>query len=151
MVKYPQDMILGSRPPRQKEGESMAVIKRFFFDGEDIREEQVVRKENGVKPSQGSFAAKQEGRAVQGSEELCMLVSSLLEKDGKRYARVSFLRGEDTAEGIVPDGRLERVNGFSEEEKAGLEFYLAANKDAILAQAKQIDPLTNWLRTPPGK
>ena len=35
-----------------------------------------------------------------------------------------------------------------EEEEAGLKFYLSANKEAILAQAKQIDPLTNWLRMP---
>lgn len=146
----------------------MAVIKRFFFDGEEIREEKGEQKGNkgnagntkdARSTANAANIAKQPGnngvvsgkRTASGDEELCMLVSSLLGKNGKQYARVSFMRGEDTAEGIVPDGRLERVSGFSEEEAAGLKLYLAANKDAILAQAKQIDPLTNWLRTPPGK
>lgn len=86
----------------------------------------------------GSNAAK--------SGEMRMLVSSLLEKNGKRYARVSFLRGEDTAEGIVPDCRLEHVKGFTQEEEAALKFYLIANQEAIMAQAKQIHPLTDWLK-----
>lgn len=129
----------------------MAVVKRFFFDGEDIREEKVVKKENEKKPVQKNTASAGGKSPLPKPEEIRMLVSSMLEKSGKRYARVSFLRGEDTAEGIVPDGTIEHVSGFSEEEVAGLKLYLVANKDIILAQAKQIDPLTNWLRTPPGK
>lgn len=130
----------------------MAVVKRFFFDGEDIREEKVIRKETKeeVKTSMskdcvvGVEDKKADGKGAD-TGEICMLVSSLLKKDGKAYARVSFLRGEDSAEGIVPGGVLEHVCGFSKEEEAGLKLYLTANQDAILAQAKQIDPLTNWL------
>ena len=129
----------------------MAIVKRFFFDGEDIREEKVVKKENSKKPAQRNNALTGQGSHLPKPEEIRMLVSSLLKKNGKSYARVSFLRGEDIAEGIVPDGTLEHVSGFSEEEAAGLKLYLAANKDTIIAQARQIDPLTNWLRTPPGK
>ncbi len=140
----------------------MAVIKRFFFDGDDMREEEAAKKsgigntenmkrKEGAAEQQGNHTAAPDKKTESGDEELCMLVSALLGKNGKQYARVSFVRGEDTAEGIVPDGRLEHVSGFSEEEAAGLKLYLAANKDTILAQAKQIDPLTNWLRTPPGK
>ena len=115
-----------------------------MFDGTSMHEE-IVRSNGEEK----SFLAKKQNAAKnQKAEdiEIKMLVSSLLKKDGRQYARVSFLRGEDIAEGIVPDGKLERVSGFSEEEAAGLRFYLAANKEAILEQAKQIDPLTNWLR-----
>ncbi len=119
----------------------MAVVKRFFFDGEEIRKEVTKKTE---KKTERKMAEKQESPADKG--DVRMLVSSLLKKEGKPYARVSFLRGEDIAEGIVPEGILEHISGFSEEEVAGLKFYLAANKEAILAQAKQIDPLTNWLR-----
>ena len=135
---------------------NMAVVKRFFFDGEEIREE--ITKKTEKKPESKKLenkspgGKKPEGRMAEGQKfpadkgEVRMLVSSLLKKDGKPYARVSFLRGNDIAEGIVPDGTLEHISGFSEEEVAGLKFYLTANKEAILAQARQIDPLTNWLR-----
>lgn len=120
---------------------NMAVVKRFFFDGEEIREEVT---EKTAKKLEKKMADKPKSPTEKG--EVRMLVSSLLKKDGKCYARVSFLRGDDIAEGIVPDGTLEHISGFSEEEAAGLKFYLAANKEVILAQARQIDPLTNWLR-----
>ncbi len=122
----------------------MAIKKKFMFDGTSMHEE-IVRSKGEEK---SSLAKKQNAAENRKAEdiEIKMLVSSLLKKDGRQYARVSFLRGEDIAEGIVPDGKLERVSGFSEEEAAGLRFYLAANKEAILEQAKQIDPLTNWLR-----
>ncbi|MDE7326894.1 MAG: hypothetical protein K2N63_11595 [Lachnospiraceae bacterium] len=150
----------------------MAIMKRFFFDGDEIREEKtgkdggrkdvlgkpngagniVRRGKNDVSGRRDAIVGKQ--KQTQGKDkidmgEIQMLVSSLLTKNGNHYARVSFLRGEDIAEGIVPDGKLEYVSGFTKEEEAGLKFYLSANKEAILAQAGQIDPLTNWLRTPP--
>lgn len=140
---------------------NMAVVKRFYFDGEDMREEKVVEKETEAKtqtqmampkpkPKDSVAGVGKKNTAGKGADmgEIRMLVSSLLKKDGKAYARVSFLRGEDSAEGIVPGGMLERVNGFTKEEEAGLTLYLAANQEAILSQAKQIDPLTNWLRMP---
>lgn len=138
----------------------MAVVKRFFFDGDEIREERVgkAKKTEATGKTEKKDKEMEENKKTPGKKaqktvadmgEIRMLVSSILKKNGKYYARVSFLRGEDIAEGIVPDGTLETVSGFSEEEAAGLKFYLAANKEEILAQAKQIDPLTNWLRTPP--
>lgn len=124
----------------------MAAVKKFFFDGENIREEKSSEtgheKEQAIEKTGGA----EKGSSALKSGEMRMLVSSLLEKNGRRYARVSFLRGEDTAEGIVPDCRIEHVKGFTEEETAGLKFYLLANKDAIMAQAKQIHPLTDWLK-----
>lgn len=124
----------------------MAAVKKFFFDGKNIREEKAPKTEHAEKQTIKSTgkAAAESGAAKSG--EMSMFVSGLIEKNGKRCARVSFVRGEDTAEGIVPDCRIEHVKGFTEEEAAGLKFYLIANKDAIMEQAKQIHPLTDWLR-----
>lgn len=123
----------------------MAIKKKFSFDGTSMHEE-IVQSKDKEKDSLVRNQNTVKNQKTSDTENIKMLVSSLLKKDGRQYVRVSFLRGEDVAEGIVPDGKLEHVSGFSEEEAAGLKFYLAANKDAILEQAKQIDPLTNWLR-----
>lgn len=77
------------------------------------------------------------------SEDIRMLVTSMIHKDQKSFARVSFLRGSDWAEGIVPGGRIEKSKGFNEEEMGKLEAYLAGEEEMILKQAKGINPLRN--------
>lgn len=77
------------------------------------------------------------------SEEINMTVTTLLHKDGKDFARVSFVRENDWAEGIVPGGKIEQSEGFSKEEIEKLEAYLAEEKGTILAQAKKINPIKN--------
>ncbi len=74
-----------------------------------------------------------------------MLVSGIINKDGRRYARVSFLRGKDVAEGLVPDGVIDHVEGFSDEEVFGLERYLRENCGDVMEQARKVNPLKNWL------
>ena len=51
----------------------------------------------------------------------------------------------DYAEGILPEGMIEKSQGFSEEEVGKLESYMRANRQDILRRAKEIDPLRNWL------
>lgn len=77
------------------------------------------------------------------SEEINMTVTTLLHKDGKDFARVSFLRENDWAEGIVPGGKIEQSQGFSEEEIEKLERYLTEEEKSILARAKKINPIKN--------
>ncbi len=77
------------------------------------------------------------------SDDVKMLVTSMIHKDGNSFARVSFLRGGDWAEGIVPGGRIEKSEGFDEEEIAKLEAYLSSEKEMILKQAKGVNPLRN--------
>lgn len=77
------------------------------------------------------------------SEDIKMLVTSMIHKDQKSFARVSFLRGSDWAEGIVPGGRIEKSEGFDAEEIKKLEDYLAGEEEMILKQAKGINPLRN--------
>lgn len=74
-----------------------------------------------------------------------MLVSGIINKEDRRYVRVSFQRGRDIAEGIVPDGVIEKSEGFSQEEVRDLERYLRENRGEIMEQARQINPLKNWL------
>lgn len=77
------------------------------------------------------------------SEDIRMLVTSMIHKDGKAFARVSFLRDSDWAEGVVPGGRIEKAEGFSGEEIEKLEAYLAGEEDMILQQAKGVNPIRN--------
>lgn len=74
-----------------------------------------------------------------------MLVSGIINREGKRFARVSFIRGRDVAEGTVPDGVIDRATGFSDEEVAKLERYLRESSGEILEQARQVNPIKNWL------
>lgn len=77
------------------------------------------------------------------SEDINMLISGMIKKDGKSFARVSFLRDKCWAEGIVPDGVIEKSEGFREEELAQLAAYLVQEQDMILEQAKDVNPLRN--------
>lgn len=79
------------------------------------------------------------------SDEVKMLISCVVEKDGKKMVRLSFLRGKDYAEGILPEGIVEKAQGFTEEEVRKLERYIRANRKDILQQAREINPLRNWM------
>lgn len=80
------------------------------------------------------------------SDDIRMLVTSMIHKDGKAFARVSFLRDGDWAEGIVPDDRIEKSEGFTKEEIEKLEAYLAGEEKMILEQAKGINPIRNLFK-----
>lgn len=72
-------------------------------------------------------------------------ISGILTKEGRKFARISFMREEEYAEFIVPDGVLDKRQGFTEEEITKLFRYVRENKDDILKQAKEVNPLKNWL------
>lgn len=74
-----------------------------------------------------------------------MLVSGIIHKEDRRYVRVSFVRGKDIAEGIVPDGIIDQAEGFSDEEVFKLERYLRENRGEIMEQGRKVNPLKNWL------
>ncbi len=78
-------------------------------------------------------------------DEVKMMVSCVVVKDNRKIVRVSFLRGKDYADGFLPDGVIEKSGGFAPEEVQKLENYLRANRQDILKQAREINPLRNWL------
>lgn len=86
---------------------------------------------------------QEESAAPALSEDIKMLVTSMIHKGEESFARVSFLRGSDWAEGIVPGGRIEKSEGFNEEEIGKLEAYLTGEEEMILQQAKGVNPIRN--------
>ena len=74
-------------------------------------------------------------------EGMKVLVSGMLHKEDKKFVRVSFFRGKDWAEGIVPEGIIEKSEGFTKEEIGKLEEYLEGEKAAILEQARSVNPI----------
>lgn len=78
-------------------------------------------------------------------EGIQSFISCILTKEGRKFARISFMRGEEYAEFIVPDAVLDKRKGFSEEEITDLYRYVRENRDDIFAKAKEINPLKNWL------
>lgn len=80
-------------------------------------------------------------------QEVNMMVSSIITKGDRRFVRVSFIRGKDYAEGIVPDNLIEKSEGFSDEEVQKLTEYLSANQADIMERARKINPIRNWLES----
>ncbi len=78
-------------------------------------------------------------------EAVNMILSGVLKKNEKNFVRVSFSRGSDFAEGIVPDGIIEKSAGFTDEEVWELQEYMTSNRQEIIAQAKKINPIRSWL------
>ena len=85
---------------------------------------------------------KSPAEAVQ-EEAMNILVSGVLHREDRTFVRVSFLRGRDWAEGILPDGVIEKAEGFSEEETGQLQEYLAQEKEMFLREARGINPIRN--------
>ncbi len=82
--------------------------------------------------------------------EITMTYSAILrDKDGKKVIRVQFERNGSTgralAEGLLPDGVIQRHDGFSDEEIKDLEEYLRNNSDDIFSMAKEISNPLKWL------
>ncbi len=75
-----------------------------------------------------------------------MLISGMVESGGRKVVRVSFLRERDYADGLLPEGIIEKAQGFTDEEVRKLEDYLRFNRQEILKQAKEINPLRSWLK-----
>lgn len=89
-------------------------------------------------------------RKHEDMSDVNMVYSCLLHKDGKRIVHVTFERtgaaGYEYAEGIVPDGIIERQKGFTKEEVTKLESYLKAHVEEIFSRAKEISGLKYWMR-----
>ncbi len=81
-------------------------------------------------------------------EELTFTYSGVVQRDNRNAVCVRFERKRngkpDYAEGIVPEGRIEKQEGFSPEEIEGLEAYLKANTEEIKKNAKALNQIKNW-------
>ncbi len=84
------------------------------------------------------------------NSEMKMTYSSILrDKNNLRIVRVRFEREVDgklqMAEGIVPDGVIDKSDGFTPEEVVSLEDYLKETGDDIMKRAKAISNPLKWL------
>lgn len=77
------------------------------------------------------------------AESVRMMVSGCLTKDNQKIVRVSFFRENGYADGVLPDAKIEKYEGFNEGEIRMLEEYLRQNSADIYAQAKQVNPMRN--------
>ncbi len=78
-------------------------------------------------------------------EELTCTYSTVLSKNGRPFVSVMFERGEDIAEGTVPDCIITKSSGFTEEEVAEIEDYLEEHKQEIIDGAKRISNIKHLL------
>ena len=74
-------------------------------------------------------------------EELTMQVSGICRKDTRKFAFVTFTDGKRTAEGVIPECKIQSQNGFEEDEIAQLELFMKINLDKLKRKAASIDPV----------
>ena len=77
-------------------------------------------------------------------EEMRLTHSGIVVKKERRHVLVRFERGHDIAEASLPECKVTKNQGFSEEEIKGLELYLELKNDEIFAKAKAISNIKHW-------
>ena len=80
------------------------------------------------------------------SDALDMSVSAICEKDGRRFAYVTFAGGGRKAEGEIPSCMISSSEGFSDEEVHQLEVYMRQNLDMLRKMAADINPLKAFMK-----
>ena len=78
-------------------------------------------------------------------DEIKLDITGMVETDGKKVSHVRFSRGEDYAEGYIPDCKFTKVKGFTDEETARLADYLRENLPDLKKRAAAISPLNAFL------
>lgn len=81
---------------------------------------------------------------IADANELKLTHSSILSAQGKPFVSVRFDRGRDFAEGSIPDAKIIKSVGFTEDEIIELENYLADNAKDLFIRAKDISGITHW-------
>lgn len=86
----------------------------------------------------------------QKNEEMRMTYSSVMRKGKEKVVHIRFERVVDGktefAEGLLPEGLIEKSIGFTIEECKALEFYMKENCAQIFEQAQKINDDVFWLR-----
>ena len=78
-------------------------------------------------------------------QEVNMMVSGIIRKKGEKFVHVSFQRGKDVAEYILPECRLEKSQGFTEEELNQLLLYVKGSQAEIMEHARKVNPMKAML------
>ncbi len=75
------------------------------------------------------------------SEELKMSVSSLTRTKDNKAVYILFTDGNKSAELSLPECKVINNNGFTDEEVAGLKFYIKNDQETIYALPKKVNPV----------
>ncbi len=80
-----------------------------------------------------------------------MMVSGILDKNGKKIAFARFEEDHQYAEGTIPDCKITVNNGFTDDEIKQLETYMQENLAMLKSQAAKVNPIkammnsTEWV------
>lgn len=74
-------------------------------------------------------------------DELTMNVSPVCTKNGVKLAYVSFTDDKRSAEGVIPDCKIIKNSGFSDEEIGQLELYLKLNLGDLKKKAASVNAM----------
>lgn len=80
------------------------------------------------------------------SEALHMSVSQIFNKNGKKYAFVSFTDGKRIAEGKIPDCTILSSQGFAKEEVSQLEDYMGRELSNLKRMAAGIHVMDAFMK-----
>ena len=79
-------------------------------------------------------------------QQMKMICSGILKKDGKKIIYVRFERGSDFAEGSLPAARITSQSGFLPQEITQFEDYMSENRFEIIEQAKSVNLMKNFMK-----
>ena len=79
-------------------------------------------------------------------DELTMSVSGICRKNGEKLAYVTFSDGKRKAEGVIPDCKLLKQTGFTEEEAGQIELFMKLNLADLKRKAAAISPLRAMMK-----
>lgn len=106
-------------------------LKLRHRQGQQVQQEQI---------DLGSFDLRKDKDPDPG--ELSMSVSPICHTEsGEKYAYVSFTDGKRSAEGRIPDCRIDKNDGFAAIEIAQLEAYMRDNLRQLKTMAAGVNPL----------
>lgn len=75
-----------------------------------------------------------------------MIVSGVSEQEGKKRAFVRFEEGNTFAEATIPDCKVTKNSGFTEEEVAALEEYMRQNLAMLKRKAAECNPIRAMMK-----
>ncbi len=81
-------------------------------------------------------------------DDVSLTYTGIMKQGDAKVVKVRFARNgeKDFAEGIIPGGKIERSQGFSDKELASLRFYLKANEKDLILKAREITGLRGFFR-----
>jgi hypothetical protein len=79
------------------------------------------------------------------NSEIKMSVSSMTRTKDSKAVYILFEDGSKNAEFCLPEGKLVKNSGFSEEDIAQLKDYVENEQDSILEIARQVNPMRAFL------